>query len=78
MSTINIQLPNSLHIKMQEVARQNGVSLDQFIATAIAEKLAALMTVNYLRERTERSSQEDFERALSEIPDVAPEEFDKL
>ena len=28
MSTINIQLPNSLHIKMQEVARQNGVSLE--------------------------------------------------
>jgi hypothetical protein len=32
----------------------------------------------YLRERAERSSQEDFERALFEIPDVEPEEFDKL
>lgn len=78
MNAIRIHLPHSLHIKVQEVAQQDGISLDQFIATAIAEKLSALMTVDYLRQRAERSSQEAFDHALSEIPDVEPEEYDKL
>lgn len=78
MSTISVHLPHSLERKVQEVAQQDGISLDQFIATAIAEKLSALMTVDYLRQRAERSSQKAFEQALSEIPDVEPEDYDKL
>jgi len=78
MSKISVHLPHSLHTKVKEVAQQDGISPDQFIATAIAEKLSALLTVDYLRQRADRSSQEAFERALSEIPDVEPEEYDKL
>ena len=78
MSTISVHLPHSLHKKVKEVVQQDGISLDQFIATAIAEKLSALMTVDYLRQRAGRSSQKGFEQALSEIPDVEPEKYDKL
>ncbi len=75
MSTISVHLPHSLHTKVKEVAQKDGISLDRFIATAIAEKLSALMTVDSLGQRAKRSSQEAFERALSEIPDVEPEEL---
>ena len=78
MSTVRVHLPHPLHTKVKEVAQQDGISLDQFIATAAAEKLSALMTADYLRQRAERSSQKAFEQALSEIPDVEPEEHDKL
>jgi len=78
MSLISIQLPHSLHIKASEVAHLDGISIDQFIATAIAEKLSVFMTLAYLRNRAVRSSSQAFEEALSEIPDVEPEEYDRL
>ena len=78
MSTISIQLPHSLQAKATEAAQQDGISLDQFIATAIAEKLSAFMTLDYIQRRAQRSSPQAFEDALSEIPDVEPEDYDKL
>jgi hypothetical protein len=78
MSLVNIRLPHSLHRKASEAAHLDGISIDQFIATAIAEKLSVLMTLDYLRNRADRSSSQAFEEALSEIPDVEPEEYDRL
>jgi hypothetical protein len=49
-----------------------------FISTAAAEKLAALLTVDYLEERAKRGSREKFETALAALPDVEPDDFDKL
>jgi hypothetical protein len=60
------------------LAQQDGISIDQFIATAVAEKIAALMTVEYLQERAKRGSREKFEAVLVKVPDVEPEEFDRL
>jgi hypothetical protein len=78
MSTVSIHLPHSLQHKAEEVAHQDGISFDQFVASAVAEKLSALLTADYLRQRAERSSQDAFEAALAEIPDVEPEEHDRL
>ena len=76
MNTINLHLPNSLHKKLIEMAAYDGISLNQFIAAG--EKLSAMVTENYLRNRAKRSSLESFEDALSEIPDIEPEDHDKL
>ena len=78
MSTVTITLPHSLEHKIAEIAESDGISIDQFLVTAAAEKLSALMTVEYLRQRAARSSQESFEQALLDIPDVDPEEYDRL
>ena len=48
MSNLKIQLPDSLYKSLLELAQQDGISLDQFIATAIAEKISALTTETYL------------------------------
>lgn len=78
MSALNLRLPASMHRKLAEIARQEGVSINQFINTAVAEKMSALMTEEYLRERARRGSRRRFEQVLAKIPDVEPEEKDRV
>lgn len=78
MSTLSIRLPNSLHERVRELAKREGVSINQFVSTAVAEKLSALMTEEYLNERAKRGSRKKFEAALSRVPDVEPEDNDRI
>ena len=45
MSNLSLRLPDSLHRKIRELAERDDISINQFIATAVAEKAAALLTV---------------------------------
>lgn len=78
MSTLSLRLPRSLHEQIRELARREGISINQFITTAAAEKLAALTTEEYLERRASRASREKFETALSHLPDTEPDEEDRL
>ncbi|MFQ5743882.1 MAG: YlcI/YnfO family protein [Acidobacteriota bacterium] len=78
MSTLSLRLPDSLHKQLRELARKEGVSINQLISTAVAEKLSALMTLDYLETRAARGSQEKFDAVLSKVPDVEPEDYDRL
>lgn len=78
MSTMTLSLPESIHAKVREVSAQEGVTTDQFIAAAVAEKLAAFLSVEYLEERARRGSREKFLAVLAKVPDVEPEEYDRL
>lgn len=78
MSTLSVRLPDSLHRQIRRLAQQEGISINQFISTAAAEKMAALMTLDYLEERAKRGSREKFEAALAKLPDVEPESHDRL
>jgi hypothetical protein len=78
VTTLSIRLPESLHKGVKEAAQREGISMNQFIATAVAEKLAALMTEEYLQLRAARGSREKYEAALAQVPDVEPEEYDRI
>lgn len=78
MTTVSLRLPNSLHRGVKDLAKREGVSMNQIIATAVAEKLSALMTEDYIEERARRGSRERFEAVLAKVPDVEPEERDRL
>lgn len=78
MSTLSLRLPDSLHREVKELASREGISINQFVATAVAEKMSALMTEEYLQERALRASRERYEAALAEVPDVEPEEYDRV
>ena len=78
MTTMSVRLPESLHKHIKEVAQQEGISINQFVITAIAEKMSALMTEQYLAERATRGNREGYEAALAEVPDGEPDEYDKL
>ena len=72
MITLSLRLPNSLQERIRLLAEAQGVSINQFIATAVAEKMAALMTLEYLEERGKRGSQAHFRSILRRVPDVPP------
>lgn len=57
---------------------REGMSISQFVATAVAEKMAALLTEDHLGNRARRGGRERYDAALSEVPDVAPEANDRL
>jgi hypothetical protein len=78
MSTLSVRLPASLHRQIRRLAQQEGISINQFISTAAAEKMAALMTLDYLEERAKRGSRKKFDAALAKLPDVEPESRDRL
>jgi predicted transcriptional regulator len=78
MSALSVRLPESLHRKLAEVAELEGVSINQLINSAVAEKMAALMTEEYLAKRAKAGSRRKFVAALAKVPDVAPEANDRL
>ena len=78
MSTISLRLPQSLHKKVRDLAKQEEISINQFIATALAEKMSALMTSDYLEERSKRGNRQKFVRAMSKVRGVDPEKKDAL
>jgi predicted transcriptional regulator len=78
MSTLSLRLPDSLHRRVRDLAQQEGISINQFISTAVAEKMAVFMTLDYLEERAKRGSREKFLAVLAKAPDIAPEPDDEL
>lgn len=78
MSTLSLRLPDYLHENVRELAQREGVSINQFITLAVAEKMSALMTEDYLAERAKRGSREKYEAVLAKVPDVEPAEDDRL
>jgi predicted transcriptional regulator len=78
MSAISVNLPDSLQKRLEELAKKENVSIEQFISTALAEKISAMLTEEYLEQRARRASRDKFERAMEKVPVVEPEEYDRL
>ncbi len=78
MSAICLRIPNSLHRHMKDIAKNDGVSINQFISSAVSEKVSALTVQEYFEVRAKRSSRSRFERALSRIPHTTPDANDKF
>jgi predicted transcriptional regulator len=78
MSSISLRLPESLHKRIRELAKKEGISINQLINSALAEKVSALMTVEYLEKRAKRGSRSRFEQALSKVKDIEPREEDRI
>ena len=78
MSMVEEVIPDSLMKQIRELAEREGVTVEQFISSAAAEKAAAWMTVDYLRARAARGDRGSFERALDHVPDTEAAEVDRL
>jgi uncharacterized protein (DUF1778 family) len=68
MSTLSLRIPDSLHRTLKSAAEQDGVSINQFVSLAVAEKLSALQTYNLIAERAAKGSRESFLKAMSKVP----------
>ncbi len=78
MTALTIRLPNSVHESIKLLARRDGISVNQFIASAAAEKMASFQTLDYLRREAALSKREDFEQFLSRVPDVPAQAGDEI
>lgn len=78
MSTLSVRLPDSLHHQIRLLAQQEGVFINQLIASAVGEKMSSLMTESYLAERASNGNKADFLSVLTKVPDIEPDENDKL
>ncbi|MFN8005432.1 MAG: toxin-antitoxin system HicB family antitoxin [Terriglobia bacterium] len=78
MSALSLRLPESIHRHIREIAKKEGVSINQFISSAVSEKISALMTEDYLKDRAKRAKKEDFEKILAKVPRRKPVPGDEL
>ena len=78
MATLSLRLPESIHAKVAELAGQEGISINQLINSAVAEKLAALMTQEYLARRGEKGSGARFDAVLRRVPSREASAGDEL
>ena len=78
MSTLTIQLPESLKKSIEALAAKEGYSVSQFLASAAGEKLAVVLTMDYLRREANAGRREDFDQYLAAVPDTPPPETDRL
>ena len=78
MSTMSLRLPESLHEKVRELADREGISINQLVTTALAEKISALLTQEYLEARAARGSREEFLKILKRVPNADPDLGDEL
>jgi hypothetical protein len=78
MSLATVAIPDSLYERAKEMAEMAHVSVDQFVASAVAEKMAVVEKDGYIALRAKRADEKKFREALSHIPDTGPAEHDKL
>lgn len=78
MSALSLRLPKSLHEQLKELAQEEGISVNQFVMLAVAQKVASISTIEYLEKRAKRGSREKLLAILNKVPDVEPEAFDRL
>ncbi len=77
MSALSLRLPDSLHQRARVLSKRDRVSINQFVASAVAEKISALETEEYLNDRAKRASRKKFEDALAKVPDREPDAYDR-
>lgn len=70
MTALTIRLPNSVHQKIKELAERDQISVNQFIASAAAEKMASVLTLDYLKAEAALADRAAFTHFLGQVPDA--------
>ena len=78
MTALTVRLPNSVHQKVRELALRDEISVNQFIAAAVSEKMASVMTLDYLKLEAAKGSRSDFDQFMNLVPTASIAEGDEL
>lgn len=78
MTSLSVRLPNSVHKSLKQLAEREGISINMLIASAVAEKMAALEAETYIQNRAARGNRAAFEAALGQVPTLEPMPSDAL
>ncbi len=77
-STYPLRLPNSIKAEVVRLAKAEGTSINQFVATAVAEKLAAMNTATFFAERRTRADFDAFDRIMQRQGGEPPQPDDLI
>jgi hypothetical protein len=72
-----MKVPESLHKKARDLAKKEKTSINQLVSSALAEKVSALITEEYIETRASRASKSKFQKAMAKVANVEPDESDK-
>ena len=78
MSQYALRLPDSLFEAARKLAEADNVSMNQFFAIAIAEKVAALSTAEYLAQRSKNADVDAYYGVLAKVKDAPPVTGDEV
>jgi hypothetical protein len=76
--TYPLRLPRSLKDAVKRLSREDGTSINQFVATAVAEKVSALQTARFFEDRKARADFKAFDRIMKRRGGKPPREGDEL
>jgi HicB family len=77
--TYPLKLPQSIKRAAERLAKEDGVSLNQWISVAVAQKVGSVETAaEFLRRRAGNARVEDLERFMAAAPDVPPLPGDEI
>jgi len=77
-STYPLRLPRSLKEAVGRLSREDGTSINQFVATAVAEKVSALQTASYFQDRKARADFKAFAKIMKRRGGKPPREGDEM
>jgi len=78
MSTLTISIPESIRCRVESLAREDGVPVDDFVASILSQRIAVAEADSYVRQRASRGSAEQMLEILKAAPEVEPDEEDRL
>jgi len=76
--TLPLRLPRSLKEAVERLSRQDGTSINQFVATAVAEKVSALQTARFFEDRRARADFKTFDKIMRRRGGKPPREGDEM
>jgi hypothetical protein len=78
MTPIQAQIPDYLYRQVESIAAKEDISIDMIVSMALSAHLTALLTQQYLEDKAEKGSWQRFQTILEKVPDVEPEDYDRL
>ena len=78
MKTYLPWLPQSLKDSVERLSRQDGASINQFVAMAVAEKVSALQTARYFEDRKAQADLKAFDKIMRRRSGIPPRDGDEM
>lgn len=75
---INANIPEALYQQVEALAKRENISVEQLVMIALSAQVSAWMTKDYIEQKAKQGSWEAFQQVLKKVPDIEPEDFDRL
>ena len=78
MNELKVKIPDSMYKKLKEFSKEEGITANQFINSAIAEKISVFFSEEYMKKRVNKASKEKYFNVLSKVKNTKPDDFDQI